>query len=66
MNIEDQESHLIESSGSFPLQLEIEAEPDEEGNIELSLESEDKLSVLNNNEKSSHLEYVIKGDFEYA
>lgn len=66
MNIEDQESHLIESSGSFPLQLEIEAEPDEEGNIELSLESEDKLSVLNKNEKSSHLEYVIKGDFEYA
>ena len=66
MNIEDQENHLIESSGSFPLQLEIEAEPDEEGNIELSLESEDKLSVLNKNEKSSHLEYVVKGDFEYV
>ena len=66
MNIEDQESHLIKSSGSFPLQLEIEVEPDEEGNIILSLVSEDQLCDSNKDEKSSHLEYVIKGDFEYV
>ena len=63
MNIADHENHLIEPSDTFHLQLEIEAEPDEEGNIELSLESEDKFLISNKDEKSSHLEYVVKGDW---
>lgn len=65
MDINDHESHLVESSGNLPLQLEIEADPNEEGEIILSLETVDKL-LSSTDDSASHLEYVIKGDFEYV